>query len=605
MTRRILLFTGIFFYFTAVFCVGKTAFSLIHAAMGGGVSVAGLLAVLYHGFTMDMSMSGYCSIFPGLLLTASAWLRPKAAARTLDVYFFLLLFLTAVITVTDIALYPHWGFHFDSMIFLYLRQPADALASAKTGELVGGLLGIAAFTGGSFAGYIFLIRKQVLRLRPPHSPALTPAVLLALTGALFLPIRGSLTTSTMNVGRAFFSENMFLNHAAVNPVFNLFYSFAGAEDFTKRYRFFDNEKAAGIFAGLHRQTPGGTTAPLLHAGKPDIILVILESFVADVALDSTVAPNMHRFAKEGVSFPRFYANSFRTDKGMVSIMSGYPAHPTMSLMKYPQKTDNLPAISKSLKQAGYGNMTFYYGGDADFSNMRAYIVGGCGIRDIVSDRDFPLPDRLTKWGVPDARLLDRLFHDLPGKKQPAPFFKLVLTLSSHEPFDVPGNKFKDPFRNAVHYTDSCLGHFVNRLRTTAAWENTLLILLADHGYAYEPDMNACDPRRFRIPMIWLGGAVACPQTVTAYGAQNDLAATLLAQLHIPRDEYIFSKDLLHPGTDAFAFYSYVNGFAMAGNAGSIIYDNDARAPLAQQGDPALEEKAKAFFQMMYMDLEKR
>ncbi|MDR2801583.1 MAG: sulfatase-like hydrolase/transferase [Prevotellaceae bacterium] len=605
MFRRLILFGSIFLYFAVVFCFGKTIFSLVHAAMGGGMSLAGLFAILYHGFTMDMSMSGYLCILSGLVLIASVWLRPKAVAQVFNIYFMAILFLVAVVTVTDIILYPHWGFHFDSMVFLYLQKPKEALASATVWEMFGGVAGIAAFTGITYAGYAFFIRKQILKLRTPHSVLLTPAALLLLTAALFLPIRGSVTASTMNVGRAFFSENMFFNHAAVNPVFNFFYSFAKADDFAVQYQFFDREKAAAIFDELHQRADSNATTPLLTTERPNIILFILESFVADIALDSVVAPNMHRWTKEGVFFPHFYANSFRTDKGMTSVMSGYPAHPTVTLMKYPQKTETLPAISKSLKQAGYKNMTFYYGGDADFSNMRSYIVGECGIKEVASDSDFPAKVRRTKWGAPDEYLLDRLFSDLSEKEQPAPFFKLALTLSSHEPFDVPVNKFDQPFLNSVHYADSCLGNFVRRLQSTAAWNNALLIFVADHGYGYLPDMSGHDPRRFRIPMIWLGGAVAQPQTIAAYGSQNDLAATLLAQLGLPYGEFKFSKDLLNGGVHKFAFYAYVNGFSMADSTGRMIYDNDSQTLIEQQGDPALEEKAKAFFQMMYLDLGNR
>ncbi|MDR0581470.1 MAG: sulfatase-like hydrolase/transferase [Prevotellaceae bacterium] len=605
MYRRLILFGSIFGYFAIVFCFGKTVFSLVHAAMGGGISLTGLLAILCHGFAMDMSMSGYLAILPGLVLIASVWLRPKALAWVFNIYFPVVFFLIAVVTVTDIILYPHWGFHFDSMVFLYLRQPEEALASATMGELWGGIAGIIIFTAVALTGYALIILKQARALRRPRSLFLTPAVLLLLVCTLFLPIRGSLTTSTMNPGRAFFSENMFYNHAAVNPAFNFFYSFAKADDFALQYAFFDKEKATAIFDGLHRRPAGGNTTPLLATGRPDIILFILESFVADIALDSVVAPHMHRFAKEGVFFPNFYANSFRTDKGMVAVMSGYPAHPTVALMKYPQKTETLPAISKSLKRAGYGNMTFYYGGDADFSNMRSYIVGECGIKDIVSDRDFPAKTRRTKWGAPDEYLLERLFRDLTEKEQPAPFFKLALTLSSHEPFDVPVHKFDQPFLNSVHYTDSCLGRFVDRLQATAAWDNTLLIFVADHGYGYLPEMSGHDPRRFRIPMIWMGGAVAQPQVVEAYGSQNDLAATLLAQVGVQYDDFKFSKDLLNAGTHKFAFYAYVNGFSMTDTTGRVIYDNDAQTAIYREGHPALEEKAKAFFQMMYLDLENR
>ena len=335
-------------------------------------------------------------------------------------------------------------------------------------------------------------------------------------------------------------------------------------------------------------------------------MFILESFSANVALDSVVAPNMNRFAKEGVLFSNFYANSFRTDRGLVSILSGYPAHPTVAIMKYPQKTETLDAIPKSLKGAGYGNMSFYYGGDADFANMRSYFVGGCGISNVVSDKDFPLTERMTKWGAPDKHLINRVYNDLTTKEQKTPFFKTVLTLSSHEPFDVPVTKFDTPFLNAVHYTDECLGDFVEKLKTTEMWNNTLIIFVADHAMqSYPQGVNNSDAERFRIPMIWIGGAVKDTTVVSDFGSQNDLAATLLSQLKIKHDNFKFSKDMLNTKAHKFAFYSYVNGFSMTDSTGTVTYDNDRRSVINQSGNSELEKDAKAFFQTMYSDFGSR
>ena len=65
-----------------------------------------------------------------------------------------------------------------------------------------------------------------------------------------------------------------------------------------------------------------------------------------------VAVNMDKFAKEGILFSNFYGSSFRTDRGLASIISGYPGQPSTSIMKYPEKTDKLPSIPRSLKNAG-------------------------------------------------------------------------------------------------------------------------------------------------------------------------------------------------------------------------------------------------------------
>lgn len=606
MKQRILLLITIFVYFIFIFCIEKLSFMLMHSSAEGGITFSEIFQVLYHGLPLDMSMSGYLTAIPALILISSIWIEPNIIAKVLNVYFGIILSLVVIIAVVDLIVYPYWGFHFDSTVFLYLQKPKETFASASALEIILGFFAAIAFSILVYIGYVFIIRKQILKLTVPKSIWKACLVMIFLTGALFLPIRGGVTVSTMNVGKAYFSDNMFLNHAAINPQFNLMYSFFKSDNFGSQYQFYDKSQATAIFDALMIQPPADSIPQLLNTDRPNIILFILESFSAEAALDSVIAPNMSRFAREGVLFDNFYANSFRTDRGLVSVLSGYPAHPTVAIMKYPQKTENLPTIPRTLKQAGYENLSFYYGGDADFANMRSYFVGACAMKEVVSDKDFPLSERMTKWGAPDKFLIDRTYKDITTQEQETPFMKTVLTLSSHEPFDVPVHKFNEPFLNAVSYTDECLGSFVERLKSTALWDNTLLIFIADHAMqSYPVGLNNSDPRRFHIPMIWLGGAVKEPKVVSDFGSQNDLAATLLSQLNLKYTDFRFSTDMLNPDSRKFAFYSYVNGFCMTDATGTITYDNDRQEIIHQSGNIELEKSAKAFFQNMYMDLGER
>lgn len=606
MKQRILLLITIFVYFIFIFCIEKLSFMLMHSSAEGGITFSEIFQVLYHGLPLDMSMSGYLTAIPALILISSIWIEPNVIAKVLNVYFGIILSLVVIIAVVDLIVYPYWGFHFDSTVFLYLQKPKETFASASALEIILGFFAAIVFCILVYIGYVFIIRKQILKLTVPKSIWKACLVMIFLTGALFLPIRGGVTVSTMNVGKAYFSDNMFLNHAAINPQFNLMYSFFKSDNFGSQYQFYDKSQATAIFDALMIQPPADSIPQLLNTDRPNIILFILESFSAEAALDSVIAPNMSRFAREGVLFDNFYANSFRTDRGLVSVLSGYPAHPTVAIMKYPQKTENLPTIPRTLKQAGYENLSFYYGGDADFANMRSYFVGACAMKEVVSDKDFPLSERMTKWGAPDKFLIDRTYKDITTQEQETPFMKTVLTLSSHEPFDVPVHKFNEPFLNAVSYTDECLGSFVERLKSTALWDNTLLIFIADHAMqSYPGGLNNSDPRRFHIPMIWLGGAVKEPKVVSDFGSQNDLAATLLSQLNLKYTDFRFSTDMLNPDSRKFAFYSYVNGFCMTDSTGTITYDNDRQEIIHQSGNIGLEKSAKAFFQNMYMDLGER
>ena len=60
--------------------------------------------------------------------------------------------------------------------------------------------------------------------------------------------------------------------------------------------------------------------------------------------EPNIAVHLDSLSKEGVLFTNFYANSFRTDRGLVAILSGYPAQPTTSIMKYPRKTQSIPPL---------------------------------------------------------------------------------------------------------------------------------------------------------------------------------------------------------------------------------------------------------------------
>ena len=607
MKNRIFLFFTVFLYFILVFCLGKIAFALTNSSMGGGITFGEIGNILYHGLPLDMSMSGYLTAIPALLLIASIWFKPTLISKVYNVYFAIMLSIIAIITVVDIVVYPYWGFHFDSTVFLYLQKPKETFASASFLEIGFGILAAIVVAFIFYFGYVFTIRRQVENLKVPKPKMMiaTCIVLVVLTAALFLPIRGGVTVSTMNIGKAYYSDNMFYNHAAINPTFNLMYSFTKSDDFASQYQFFDKEEAKRTFDELNSQPVNDSISRLLTTDRPNVILFMLESFSSDVAQDSTIAPNMSRYMKEGIYFDNFYANSFRTDRGLVSILSGYPAHPTVAIMKYPHKTQSLPAIPQSLRKEGY-NLSFYYGGDADFANMRSYFVGTCGISDITSDKDFPLSERMTKWGAPDKFLFDRVYQDLTTKEQKEPFMKTVLTLSSHEPFDVPTRRFEEPFPNAVAYTDSCIGDFIEKLKKTELWDNTLVVFVADHAMqSYPKGLDNYDPQRFHIPLVWIGGAVKQPKVVSDYGSQNDLAATLLSQLNIGHADYKFSKDMLNPNSNKFAFYSYVNGFSMRDNTGEVIYDNDRGDVLKQAGNSDMEKKAKIFFQNMYLDLGER
>jgi phosphoglycerol transferase MdoB-like AlkP superfamily enzyme len=320
--------------------------------------------------------------------------------------------------------------------------------------------------------------------------------------------------------------------------------------------------------------------------------------MASLGGEKDVAVNLDKLGQEGVLFTHFYANSFRTDRGLVSILSGFPAQPTTSLMKYPRKTAHLPSIASELRKAGYGTK-YYYGGDADFTNMRSYLVSQ-GFNDIVSDVDFPVSDRLSKWGVPDHLVFARLLEDLHGKSSNKPMLRVVQTSSSHEPFDVPYQRLSDERLNAFAYTDDCVGRFVDSLRHTANWSKSLVIIVPDHLGCYPRDISNLVPERYEIPLIMVGGAIAEPRRVEVIGSQHDLAATLLAQLGVDHSQFKFSKNILDETSPHFAFFTVPDAFGFVTTENRIIFDNKAQRVVWDDGGKNVNlEKGKAYLQKLY------
>ena len=388
-------------------------------------------------------------------------------------------------------------------------------------------------------------------------------------------------------------------------------SLSRQDNFDKQYRLMQADEADKIFAELkHPPVAASDSIPqIFTTERQNVILIILESFssklMETLGGESNVAINMDQFGREGVLFTHFFANSFRTDRGLAAIISGYPAQPTTSIMKYPKKTQHLPSMPGSLKKAGY-DLQYYYGGDADFTNMRSYLIQA-GIDNIVSDKDFPLSERLSKWGAHDHVVFNRLLDDLKQHTPQKPFMKILQTSSSHEPFEVPFRRLENPRLNAFAYADSCAGDFVRQFKETPLWKNTVIVLVPDHLGAYPQDIDNLTVDRYRIPLIFIGGAVKEPRQIGTYGSQIDIAATLLSQLGLPHDEFTFSKDILNPSSPHFGYFTRPNYFGMVTPENQLVYNLDANTVQLDEGTEkgANLEKGKAFLQKLYDDLAKR
>lgn len=616
MKKRILFLLAVFIAWLPVFALQKPLFLLYNYTLANGCLPTDYLKVILHGLKLDCTVAGYLTALPLLSVLVSVWLPGTWLRKIMKGYFIVTALLVSAIYAVDVALYGFWGFRLDATLFFYLQSPTDAMASVPLKLF---LLQLFIFVTYALAIY-WLFKRGVMPLVPEErvsrKPGSTLAILL-MGGLLFIPIRGGLGTSTANVGMVYFSQNQFLNHAAINPCFSLLASLSKQQDFGAQFNFFPEEERKKIVDALllpsdtcteEKDSTYQATSRLLKTERPNILIILMESFTANVIEavggEPGVTPNLNRFSKEGVLFTNMYANSFRTDRGIVSVLNGYLAQPTTSIMKYPAKSQTLPSIAGTLVKEGY-TADMLYGGDINFTNMQSYFFSS-GYSQVTADRDFPLSSRLSKWGANDDITFAHLFESIEKRQgSESPWLMTFLTLSSHEPFEVPYHRLDNPYLNSVAFTDSCMGHFIDKLKTSPVWDNLLVIFVSDHGFRYPENLTEFEPRRYHIPMLWLGGAVKEPRIIEKEANQTDLAATLLNQLNLPYKEFTFSKDLLNPCQPAFAFYTYNNGFGFIDSTGISAYDNESNTPLLGEASAEAEQrlnKGKALLQTLYDDL---
>ncbi|MBX2917249.1 MAG: sulfatase-like hydrolase/transferase [Cyclobacteriaceae bacterium] len=603
MRDRLQFFGLLALFWMSFFSISRILFLLYLFPQSRLLSFTEITMPLLLGLRMDAAMTGYWLLLPGLIFVASAFLPNRFTYITTGILTTILLLISTLIVVTDLELYKHWGFRINSTPLMYMES--EAVSSVNTVVLIGLLIVFVLLFGFFLFVYSRWLGPRLLALSPIGKKRSLTWFLI--TGALIIPIRSSFTVAPLNTGVVYFHKTKsFPNHAGINPVWNFFRSVSKSKavkypgDFYK----FDNSAFDTLM-----QTAGSQFAIDTTIQKPNVLLIILEGFTSKIIEPlgglPEITPQFNSLVGEGILFENFYASGDRTDKGLVSILSAYPAQPRTSIIKFPEKTQRLSFLSKELVHAGYAT-SFIYGGDVGFANMESYLtLAGFGS---VTDEDaFDSDLNDSKWGVADHYVFGRMLEELDTTT--TPFFKVMLSLSSHEPFEVPmetvikGNDEGSMYLNSCYYTDKSLGQFIQQAKQKPWWKNTLIIITADHGHRFPDVQELKDKSRFKIPMLWLGGVITYPgQRIKTFAGQPDMANTLLAQLQIqPQSQFTFSKNILAHSSNPFAVYVFNNGFGYISATHESIYDFDLKNYVSHSGNENELTNGKIYIQTLFND----
>ena len=349
-------------------------------------------------------------------------------------------------------------------------------------------------------------------------------------------------------------------------------------------------------------------------GKLNVVVVASESFGAEFSKlygsQRDWTPEFDRIAQQGVWFRHMYASGTRTVRGLEAIATSLPPIPSVSVLRRPGN-EGIANWGTVMQQQGY-QTSFLYGGYGYFDNMNYFFAhNGFEVRD---REQIAKPVRFENiWGVADEDLFDSALSYYDGLAQSGkPFFSIVMTTSNHKPFTfregVPGVKPKGGGRESgVRYADFAQGYFLREAQKHAWFDNTLFIVVADHG-ARVYGREDIPLKSYEIPMVFYAPKYLRPGRVDALTTQIDIAPTALNLLGFAYHAPFFGEDVLTGSSEnKVAFFSHNHDVALYQNGElailglnksvqNVFYDRETDTYRAAPLNAKLNDLAVAYYQ---------
>jgi hypothetical protein len=493
---------------------------------------------------------------PLLLILPWVSLRFRWVSAIMASFLTLAFTLLTLALLADIRFFKYYGSHLNYQAAMYLNEGSTTWHLILSEPMFYPFIAVTIALGAG----LFLLWRRLFRFAAslPRRTGWSGRILwfLLCFALSFLGIRGRVSMAPIDWGNAYFSHNLAVNQLALNGVYTFgkafteegrdprivylpetarfpFVPFASGLDSLQTWLHGPNEDWMEPGKSLLRHV---TQTPLRHDFRPNVVVVLMESWsgrnTGSLGATTNLTPEFDSLAAHGLLFTNFYANGTRTNYGMPAVLCGFPALPGRSIMVRYNAAHPFVCLSEILHDRGYFN-AFAYGGDLAFDNLEGFFRNKKFDR-FLGDDDFGKENVFAKWGVPDHIV----FHDLVHKIDsfPRPFQVTALTLSNHEPFDLPDSSvqvFKDKSENskilnAQRYADFALGKFLAEFRTRPVFDSTIFVFTADHAKWGAGKIDP-DPLDFHVPLLVYSPKLlgSDPQRIQTVAGQVDILPTLM------------------------------------------------------------------------------
>jgi phosphoglycerol transferase MdoB-like AlkP superfamily enzyme len=606
------------FFWLVLFTVERIIFLLWYRGMlvHEGISFVEILSVFPHAFKLDMSTFAYLFVIPFLLLTVRLFVRGNWINVAMKVYIALLVVLYVLTCTAEIGLFGEWNTKLSFKALVYLQHPDEVFNSVPTAHF---FLLILVWLSQSVLFLYLYNRFFFVRIDTDKRPSLIYSLLwiVMAPGFLFLMMRGGTSEIPISASQSYFSKHNILNISAVNPGYNIAWNLTDnlRHEALDQFIIHPEEQALQIVEKI-REVPEDTTVIITRINRPNIVIILLESWPGDaiesLGGDPAITPEFHKLEEDGLLFTNFYATGNRSQQGNASIYAGLPGIPVTTLANHPEKYQAVPSLVKILNDQGYFT-SFYFGGQLIYGNIKSFLVDN-GFDRIVEGKDFDSDLLRGKLGVHDEFVFHVYAEELEHMQ--TPFFSTVFTLSSHSPYDYPGERpiskeeisVENKFINSVHYTDRCLGEFFREIKDSPVWDNTLFFIMSDHSHFSYHGYPLWSFKYHQIPFLITGGALKSVYAGTQEDRifnNTDIPLTILKQLGLPGDEFVWSRDMFNPYVQEYAFFELNDGFGWKRPYGDIVksikqdWFYQKNAP--EDKIPQLEKEGGAYVQVLVTD----
>jgi phosphoglycerol transferase MdoB-like AlkP superfamily enzyme len=606
---RQLAFWILFFDFT------KAVFLLYHARLLSAEHVPFMdtLGVFWYSIKLDLATACYLMIIPFIVLFVQSVWSPKWINNINKVYAAVIIFAYSLTAAGEMGIYAEWKTKLTYKVLKYLSNPSEIYNSSETGIFFLLLILLVLMFLAGLMAYLRIFYLDIIKSK--RNLVFSALFLLITPPLLFIGMRGGIQQIPINQSQSYYSKFNILNQASVNNFFNLYISiFENLGNFEKNPYVFYKQKDVDKMIREIYSAKKDTTISVLNTREPNVVLLILESWSADLIQDlggePGITPNFQKLEKNGILFDRIYASGSRSEQGMASIFGGFPAHPISSITVQPDKFVKLPSLVEVMKKQGY-HTSFYFGGQLIYGNIKGYIIYN-GFDKIMEGSDFPKDLPQGKLGIHDEYTLGYMLKDLDKEAQP--FFSALFTLSTHSPWDQPypkplkwGDNERE-YINAAYYTDHCLGQFFEKAKNQSWFNNTLFIIVADHSHNSYRNWHPYSKEYHKIPLLFYGNVIRDEFKGTVWhkmGDQYDIATTLLAQLSLPHDRFHWSKNLFNPFVPDFAYYTTEDGVGWLRPNAYFVYDKKPDYYHFREIDPSIQDsiirEGKAYLQAVFSE----